>query len=124
VQSVKQMMRRYELMYLILDYGVNGKSIRGFWNAVRPILMGMYDKNETKTDAVIELAKDFNKFVKTGSMCQNTIGWFEKWWSGRPNRRSMSGNQRAWGTRIKRGVDESDNAIIKFREEIQSKGLR
>ena len=128
VQSVKQLMRRYELMYLILDYGVNGKSIRGFWNAVRPILMGMYDKNETKTDAVIELAKDFHKFVKTGRVCQNTIGWFEKWWSGRPNRRSMSGNRseiaRVWGAYIKRGVDESDTALAKFREEIQSKGLR
>jgi|TARA_R100000482_G_C4987613_1_gene85980 hypothetical protein len=111
-------------MYLILDYGVNGKSIRGFWNAVRPILMGMYDKNETKTDAVIELAKDFHKFVKTGRVEQSTIGWFEKWWSGRPNRLSMSGNRQVWGTYIKRGVDESDIALAKFREEIQSKGLR
>tara|TARA_B100002019_G_C21265277_1_gene599082 strand:- start:1914 stop:2942 length:1029 start_codon:yes stop_codon:yes gene_type:complete len=82
VTSVKQLMRRYELMYLIMDYAINKPDARSsFYRAVKPILMSMYEKDEVKVDAIIGLAKHFQKMLDNGKVGKATIGWIEGWWS-------------------------------------------
>ncbi len=81
VQSAKQMMRRYELMYVMLDFAINkpNASLGSFHNAVRPILMSMYDRDADKVAKIIALAKEFRKFLLGGKMTKKTIGYFEGW---------------------------------------------
>jgi hypothetical protein len=85
ITSVKQMIRRYELMYILMDFAVNqpNATMRKFYNAVKPIMLSMYEKDEVKVDKLITLARDFEKFVKTGKVDHTTAGWLEGWWSSR-----------------------------------------
>lgn len=71
-QSVKQMMRRYELFYEILDYSINneGGSFEAFLKRVKPIILSMYNKDEAKTAETLDLAKKFNKLIVNGERCE------------------------------------------------------
>ncbi len=81
VQSVKQMMRRYELMYVMLDFAINKADapISSFHNAVKPILMSMYDQDAEKVAKIIALGKEFRKFLAGGKITKKTVGYFEGW---------------------------------------------
>ena len=83
--SVKQTIRRYEIMYHLLDFSVNkpNATLHKFHNTLKPILISMYDGNIDKVDAVIDLAKHFAKFMETGKVNQHTAPWLEGWWSRR-----------------------------------------
>jgi hypothetical protein len=67
-QSVKQMMRRYELMYTIVDFAVNNPN--GSHNTLLkrclPIVKSMYEGDMDKVCKVMSLAKSFRKFLVTG----------------------------------------------------------
>ena len=68
VESVKQMMRRYELMYEICTQAVlnpRGKQAP-FFKKIRPIIKSMYNGDDAKTDGIIALAKHFQKFINDG----------------------------------------------------------
>ena len=67
VQSVKQMMRRYELMYILLDYAVNkpNASINSFLKTVEPTIKLMYSGDTDKVEMIMNLAKSFQKFLNT-----------------------------------------------------------
>lgn len=68
VRSVKQMMRRYELMYHIVDFSVtkpNGK-FSALLRTVEPILLSMYEGDTEKVEQIKFLSKEFYKWMKSG----------------------------------------------------------
>lgn len=68
-ESVKQMIRRYELMHELVDFSVNkpNGSHEAFLKTIRPIIKSMYNGDDAKTEEVLELARKFRKFILTGS---------------------------------------------------------
>ncbi len=75
ITSVKQMMRRYELCYVMLDFAVNrpNASFKTFLKAVRPIVKRMYEGDDDKTDIICALAVDFNKMLRIGKINRQVI---------------------------------------------------
>ena len=78
-QSVKQMMRRYELFYTIMDFSINNPngSHASLLKKVKPIIKSMYNGDEAKTDEIIEIAKHFNKYIKTGRINRGVINFVD-----------------------------------------------
>jgi len=78
-QSVKQMMRRYELFYTIMDFSINNPngSHASLLKKVRPIVKSMYNGDEAKTDEILEIAKHFNKYIKTGRINRGVINFVD-----------------------------------------------
>lgn len=77
ITSYKQMFRRYELMYQIVDFSItkpNGR-FSSLLNKVKPTILSMYEGDTAKTDMILSLAKDFYKFVKDGTI-SNSIEEF------------------------------------------------
>ena len=67
VESVHQLMRRYEIMYELMDFSVNVKgTLSALFKRIRPIVLSMYDGNENECDKVMVLAKRFQIFINTG----------------------------------------------------------
>lgn len=64
--SVKQMMRRYELCYEMLDCGVRRAKFGTFLKKVDPILMLMYENDRAKVDMIKERAVHFQEFINKG----------------------------------------------------------
>lgn len=71
-QSVKQMMRRYELMHELVDFSINNPngSHDAFLNRIKPIILSMYDYNEDKVEQIYALARHFRKFILSGKISQ------------------------------------------------------
>jgi len=71
-QSVKQMIRRYELMYQIVSFSINtpNGSHAMLMRKVKPILMSMYDGNEQRVNERIKMAEDFRKYILTGHVSE------------------------------------------------------
>lgn len=68
-ESVKQMIRRYELMHFLVDYSINKKgSFSDFLKGVKPIIVSMYNGDEQKSGEVLKLAVLFQKFINTGEI--------------------------------------------------------
>jgi hypothetical protein len=66
-ESVKQMMRRYELFYALLNFAINVKGKpETFLKQIRPIVVSMYNGEEDKANEIIGFAKHFQKFINTG----------------------------------------------------------
>ena len=78
-QSVKQMMRRYELFYTIMDFSINNPNgtHATLLKKVRPIIKSMYDGDEAKADEILDLAKHFNKYIKTGRLNRAIINFID-----------------------------------------------
>lgn len=70
VENVKQLMRRYELMYEIVDTAYNRPktTLTKLLKDIKPILMRMYDRDEAKVDEVITLAHHFQKYIEKGTI--------------------------------------------------------
>ena len=68
VENVKQLMRRYELMYELVDTSFNSPktTFKSFLKKIHPILMRMYENDEYKVHQLKELAVDFQKYINTG----------------------------------------------------------
>jgi hypothetical protein len=69
-ESVKQMMRRYELMYELVNYSVNkpNGSHDGFLKVITPIILSMYNGDTTKVDEVLRLSKLFRAYILKGEI--------------------------------------------------------
>lgn len=67
-ESVKQMIRRYELMHELVDFSVNkpNGSHEAFLKTIKPIIVSMYNGDVAKAEEVIGLARLFQKFILTG----------------------------------------------------------
>ena len=70
VENVKQLMRRYELMYEIVDTAYNKPrtTLSKLLRNVKPILMRMYDRDEAKVDEIIVLAHHFQNYINKGKI--------------------------------------------------------
>ena len=72
-ESVKQMMRRYELMYEIVNFSVskpNG-SHDTFLKGITPIVLSMYNGDTDKANEVLRLAKHFKAYILKGEIHQD-----------------------------------------------------
>ena len=72
-ESVKQMMRRYELMYELVNYSVtkpNG-SHEAFIKIITPIVLSMYNGDTDKANEVLRLAKLFRAYILKGEVHQD-----------------------------------------------------
>jgi hypothetical protein len=72
-ESVKQMMRRYELMYELVNYSVNkpNGSHEAFLKTIKPIIVSMYNGDTTKAEEVLRLAKLFRAYILKGEIHQD-----------------------------------------------------
>ena len=79
ITGVKQMMRRYELCYMMLDCAVNrpDASFKTFLKAVAPIVSSMYGHDEPKVTEILTLSEAFNKTLRTGQINRETIAWLD-----------------------------------------------
>ena len=69
-ESVKQMMRRYELFYEVVNFSINkpNGSHEALLKLVKPILLSMYNGEAEKVDEVLKLARHFRKYILIGSI--------------------------------------------------------
>lgn len=77
VESVKQLIRRYELFYEIVNFTFNvpnGKHDT-LLKRIKPIILSMYNGDEDKTKEILELAKDFRKFIVDGDISDSIRGF-------------------------------------------------
>ena len=65
VTGVKQLMKRYELFYELIDCAVNEVSWSKFMNRVKPIILAMYPDNENKARLILSQAKYFQRFINS-----------------------------------------------------------
>jgi len=71
-ESVKQMMRRYELFYHLLDFSVQSTgNYSAFLKRVRPVIVSMYNGDTAKAEEVINLSVHFQKYINTGEIHQS-----------------------------------------------------
>lgn len=77
VESVKQMIRRYELFYEVVNFSINSPS--GSHDAllkrIDPIILSMYNGDRDKADEVLRLSKHFRKYIITGERHQDIISF-------------------------------------------------
>ena len=78
-QSVKQMMRRYEMMYVIVDHTINSPrgSHKSLLNKLKPILMSMFEQDEQKVLERMELAEAFRKTIASNRINPKTQRWID-----------------------------------------------
>ncbi len=78
-QSVKQMMRRYEMMYTIVDHTINSPrgSHKSLLNKLKPILMSMFEQDEQKVLERFELADAFRKTIMSNRINAKTQRWID-----------------------------------------------
>ena len=67
VTSVSQMMRRYELMYEMVDCAMKNSSFKTFLKRAEPILKMMYDYDATKVMKAMDLASHFQAYINKGT---------------------------------------------------------
>jgi len=67
-ESVKQMMRRYELFYEVVNFSINkpNGSYESLLKILKPIVLSMYNGDVDKCEEVIKLSRHFQKFILTG----------------------------------------------------------
>jgi hypothetical protein len=69
-ESVKQMMRRYELIYELINFSINNPNgtHEAFLKRIKPIILSMYNGNEINADFVMGLSKHFRAFILKGDV--------------------------------------------------------
>lgn len=68
-ESVKQMMRRYELFFELLDFAINvGGSFEMFLRRTSGLVVQMYDGDIAKANKVMEMARHFQVFINKGTI--------------------------------------------------------
>jgi hypothetical protein len=71
------MMRRYELMYELLDFSINNPngSHNTFLKKVTPIVKSMYSNDESKVTEIMSLSKSFRKMIITHKVNRDVIAF-------------------------------------------------
>jgi hypothetical protein len=74
-QSVKQMMRRYELFYEIVNFSINkpNGSHEALLKILRPIILSMYNGSVAEAYEVINLSRHFRKFILKGEVHEDIV---------------------------------------------------
>jgi len=72
-ETTKQLMRRYELMYELLNFAVNNPNgkFSSFIKRVKPIISRMYGGDQAKVKEIVSLSKSFNKYITNGVISDN-----------------------------------------------------
>jgi hypothetical protein len=72
-ESVKQLMRRYELMYEVVNVAITAPNTnyKTFLKHLSPLVVMMYNGDTTKAMKVLSLAVDFQKFIDTGVIAES-----------------------------------------------------
>ena len=80
VSSVKQLMRRYELMYELVNFSVNNPNgtHKTLLSKIRPIILSMYDGDEAKTSQMIELAEQMRTYIVDGDIVGDVGDYIEE----------------------------------------------
>jgi len=75
--SVQQMIRRYELMYEIMDFSFNTPTAKhkSLLKRVKPIVKMMYGGDETKTSQILQMAHDFRNLIVRNTCTPNIEGF-------------------------------------------------
>lgn len=75
VESVKQMIRRYELFYEVVNFSINSPSGShdSLLKRLEPIILSMYNGDRDKVNEVLRLSKHFRKFILTGEIHQDIV---------------------------------------------------
>lgn len=70
VESVKQLMRRYELFYEVVDFTINNPNgtHATLLKRLKPILLSMYSGDVAKVTEVLKLAEHFKTFILDGTI--------------------------------------------------------
>lgn len=70
VESVKQLMRRYELMYEMLDVAINRPqtNFKTWVNKMTPLLVTIYEGDVDKVEAIKNMAVKFQTYINTGEI--------------------------------------------------------
>lgn len=66
VTSVAQLMRRYELMYLMVDCAMRKATFKTFLKKAEPIVAMMYEGDAEKVSGIMSLAVHFQAYVNKG----------------------------------------------------------
>lgn len=79
-QSVKQTIRRYELFYEILDFTFNNPngSHESLLKRIKPILMSMYENQECKVNAIMQLSRSFRAFLTKGRIDEAIVSYVDR----------------------------------------------
>lgn len=98
VKSVADLKRRYELFYLLVDsarqsHEGNPPSVRSVNAKVRSIIKLMY-RDEAKEERIMDLAKDFQRFIKTGKMTFSVLPFLDQYGYATSNWRTRDANRR------------------------------
>lgn len=72
-ESVKQMMRRYELFYEVVNASVSNMSHDALLKRLKPVIVSMYNGDVARAEEVMTLAKYFRKFILTGEIHQDIV---------------------------------------------------
>jgi len=67
-ESVKQMMRRYELFYEVVNASVSNMSHDALLKRLKPVIVSMYNGDVARAEEVMTLSKYFRKFILTGEI--------------------------------------------------------
>jgi len=81
ITSVKQLMRRYEIMYQMVNFAVNkpNANFKSFLKACRPTLRLMYKGNEgVSVDFIEDLAVEMQKVIKTNKIHLAVAHFFKR----------------------------------------------
>ena len=73
ITSVQSLMRRYELMYVLVDSAAKGHSPSVALRRAQPIVLAMYGGDEVKTAKVMSLGRAFCKLTRTGKICPEVL---------------------------------------------------
>lgn len=90
--SVQQMIRRYELMYEIMDFSFNTPTAnhKSLLKRVKPIVKMMYGGDEEKTRQILKMAHDFRNFIVRNTYTHDIEGFIRS--SDRYNATMVSNN--------------------------------
>ena len=80
VTSTQQLINRYDLMFLVVDYAVKMKGefdtglFNEFLRKARPIIKKMYAQSPTKVTECMKYARRFSKFMESdGRLCHSSL---------------------------------------------------
>jgi len=78
-QTVKQMMRRYELCYELMNFSINNPngSHGAFLKKITPIIVSMYEGDMSKVAYILDLAKHMRKYLTTGKVNRQVINFID-----------------------------------------------
>jgi len=72
--SVKQMINRYKLMQIIVDYAVNDRGTYAkLMKKLKPTLLSMYNNNEQKVNELIVLSRSFKKMLVSNKIDEKIV---------------------------------------------------